>query len=340
MANLLPAVTRVSPSYVAPEIITQINQASGAFDLLGGGDMQVRLGDGDQYVYMKALTVRTKVAAGQSAYNNLPSCSIEGFEISTPTYLVRNRAEYDHHDVAAGSQWGISVPKAQSLAMRQGHFQQARSALLYGFNPQNGEGILNTPGATAVNLPPDTNGNTTIATYDNGQLAFVFLQQILNIKTRMYQLGMPSRVVVLGPQRVLGQMEMVNIVQLVQFQRVGAGTATTKGLIQDILSENKDSLIWVYDDTLIGKGAGGTDAILIVVPEIDVPTADGVNTNEFAKLTPSQDATITMLCDMAAPREIPTPIAGGAIDVVSEWRFTSGWAIRSESVTILSAQYS
>jgi hypothetical protein len=42
---------------------------------------------------------------------------------------------------------------------------------------------------------------------------------------------------------------------------------------------------------------------------------------------------------MAAPREIPTPLAGGAIDVLSEWRVTSGWGVRPECVTILSMQY-
>jgi hypothetical protein len=46
-----------------------------------------------------------------------------------------------------------------------------------------------------------------------------------------------------------------------------------------------------------------------------------------------------MLNDMAAPREIPTPLAGGAIDVVQEMRSTSGWAIRGECVTVVSMKY-
>jgi hypothetical protein len=46
-----------------------------------------------------------------------------------------------------------------------------------------------------------------------------------------------------------------------------------------------------------------------------------------------------MFTDMAAPREIPTPIAG-AIDVLSEMRSTAGWAVRPEAITILSMAYS
>ena len=46
-----------------------------------------------------------------------------------------------------------------------------------------------------------------------------------------------------------------------------------------------------------------------------------------------------MYMDMAAPREIPTPLAGGAIDVVFEQRATSGWGIRPEAITVISMQY-
>ena len=339
MGNLFPAVVRVSPSFIDPRLIIQQNQASGAFGLLAGGDLDVKLGQGDQYVYLKTLQIRTQTAASQSAYNMLPSASLFAKEISTPTYLMRVRAEYDHHDIAAAGNWGVGLPAAQSLGMRQAHFQQARNALLYGFNPQNGEGILNTVGATAVNLPADSNGNTTTQTYDNGQMAFFLLQQVQALKTRMFQMGMPLRIEILGPQRILGPMEYQNIVQLTQFQRTGAGTASTKELIQQVLSGKGDELGWSYDDTLIGKGAGGADAVLIVAPEIDVPSVSGVNTNAFGGLQPNMAACTVQYADMGAPREIPTPLAGGAIDVLSEWRITSGWVPRPEAVTIVSMTY-
>ena len=63
------------------------------------------------------------------------------------------------------------------------------------------------------------------------------------------------------------------------------------------------------------------------------------NTNEFAMLSPSIEGCALQYLDMAAPREIPTPIAGGAIDVVSELRATSGWGLRPEAITIASMQY-
>lgn len=65
--------------------------------------------------------------------------------------------------------------------MRQGIFQQLRSALLYGMNPAGGEGLLNTAGATTESLPPDSNGNTTVLTYDHGQMAVYLLGHVSDV---------------------------------------------------------------------------------------------------------------------------------------------------------------
>ena len=339
MANVATSWVQVEPSYVLPEVLLSYAQASSAFDLIAEGGPMVRLSEGDLYAYIKKFDVRTKVQTGQTPGNQLPSATLTASMISTPSYLIRTRAEYDHHDTAALSKWGIPIAEAQRLAMRQGTFQQLRGALLYGINPANGEGLLNTTGATTISLPADSNGNTTLVTYDNGQLAVFFLTLISSLKTRTMQLGTGQRISIVGPQRCLGAMEYQDIVQLTQFQRVGGGTETSAGVVKNILDLNGDILEWGYDDTLIGKGAGGTDAIVISMPEIKKNKAHKINTNEFANLAPGLEATALMLCDMAAPKEIPTPLPGGAIDVVSELRSTSGWGLRGEAVTILSMQY-
>lgn len=339
MANIAPAFATVNPSFMIPELILPYAQASGAFETLATGEPMVKLGNEDLVVYAKRIDLRTKMAAGQSAYNLLPSVTPVLSMIQTPTYLLRVRAEYDHHDTAAMDEWGVSIVEAQRLGMRQGHFQLCRGALLYGLNPANGEGLVNTAGATAVNLPPDTNGNTTVVTYDNGQMAIFLLTQLSALKTRTMQLGLGQKFTILGPQRTLGAFEYQNIVQLVQFQRAGAGTSTTAGVFKDVASFNDDEITWVYDDTLIGKGAGGNDAVLLVMPEVKKPKGGRINTNEFAKLAPGLEACTLQLCDMAAPREIPTPLPGGAIDTLSEWRITPGWGIRPEAICIISMQY-
>lgn len=340
MAIIAPAVAKIDPSYTVPEKIMPYTQASGAFNLLASGAPLVRLGEADLAVYIDRLDIRTKVAAGQAPFNELPGVGIVLSQISTPTYLFRVRAEYDLHDTATAARRGIAIDQAHRLGMRQAHFQLLRNALLFGMNPANGEGLINANGAVSIALPPDQNGNQTVVTYDNGAMAFFILGVITALLTRTNQLGIPREFVICGPQRTLGAFELANIVQLVQYQRPGAGSQTTAGVVKDVLESFGHKLTWVYDDTLIGKGSGGVDAVIITMPEVENPTADAsYNTNVFADLEPGLKACTMQLTDVAAPQEITAPLPAGAVDIVSEMRASSGWAVRGECVTVLSMQY-
>lgn len=339
MGVLAPSIVTVQPSFMEPDILMTYAQVSGAFDLLPKGGPRVKLGDGDLYVYVKTLNIRTKMASGQAAYNNLPSVYPVFGYISTPTYQARCRAQWDHHDSAAVSRWGVGIQQMYRLGMRQGHFQFMRSALLYGINPASGEGIVNAVGATAITLPTDPNGNDTVITYDNGAMAQFLALQLAAIKTRTNNIGIGRLMGILAPQRVLQQWEY-SIVQLVQFQREGAGTTSTAGAAKLIAEYNDDEVLWLPDDTLIGKGAGGTDLVVIVMPQVEVPRSEGeINTNEFAKLAPGFLDCTAMYTDMVAPREIISPLPAGAVDVLSEHRMTSGWGLRPEATTLISMQY-
>lgn len=333
------AYTTINPSFIEPEFLLQYSQASQFIDLLADGQLRVRLAEDDLVVYMKQLNLRTKVAASQAGSQQLPSVDVQATMISAPTYLLQVRNQWNHHDVAAGGRWGFAVPEAYRLGGRQAHYQMCRDANLFGMNPQNGEGLVNAPGATALNLPPDSQGNDTVITYDNGEMAFFIAGQILGIKTRTRQLGIGKKFTILGPQRTLGLYEY-NIVQLVQYQRPGAGTTSTAGTVKEILMANGDTLVWGYDDTLQAAGPNGTDIVMIAMPEVDKPKAnDMVNTNVFAGLMPGSKVCLTQYCDMAAPREIISPMAGGATDMVQEWRISSGWAPRSTALTLVYMTY-
>jgi len=333
------AYALVHPSFVEPEIIVQQSQVSGFVDLLAESQVRVRLAEDDLLVYIKSMNLRTRIAAGTTGFNELPGVDISMSMISTATYLLQVAAQYNHHDTAAAARWGFSAPEAYRLGMWQANFQLVRDACLYGMNPQNGEGLINAPGATSVNLPADSNGNDTVLTYDNGQMAFFLSQQIQAIKTRTLQMGVGREFTILGPQRTLGSFEY-NVVQLVQFQREGAGTASTKETLQKIIMANGDTLNWVYDDTLIGKGNGGADMVILDMPKIVRPTTASWNTNAAAAVSPGNDTCITQYSDMAAPREIISPGPRGMTDVLQELRITSGWAPRSAALTLISMPYS
>ncbi|NDU92424.1 MAG: DUF2184 domain-containing protein [Ferrovum sp.] len=338
MANYFPAQAKVTPSFSEPDLIITYSQASGAFEALAGGKPRVKIGNDDLFVYVNALDLRTEQVAGQSAGNFLPSASLVATYYSTPTYLVRTRAIWDHHDMAAAANYSVSLPAAQDLAQRQGIFQQMRTALLYGYNPANGEGLLNTAGATAVTLPADSYGNTTVSTYDNGEMALFILGQIVAMKSLMFQSGgnISNKIKIVSPQRVFLQLSYASIVQVVSYQRPGAGTSTVGQVIENVAAEMGDTVEWFFDDTLIGKGAGGSDAVILTIPEIEQPDIPGINTNIFPSLQPNMKAVNVQYADMAAPMKIPTPVPDGAITEVQELRITSGWGLRPQGITILS----
>ena len=333
-----PARVLVHPNRIEPNLIITIAQPSGFMQGLGGRKLRQLLSDNDKVVYQNHLDVRTAVAVQQAAANVLPSATLTLDYIQTLTYLIRTRQDYNELDVADAGEYNVALPAAYRLAARQGINQFIRAANLYGVNAANYEGIINTPGAVAVTLPPDSFGDTTLTTYDAGQLAVWLNGNIQDALQAMFRLGMPNRVVMIGPQRVIGTMQWKDIVQVTSFQRPGAGTATTAQVTSMIGAENDTTIDWAYDDTLIGKGAGGNDALLLLVPEAIVPSIPGVNTNEFAKLSPTTYAMILQYTNVAAPVEITTPIPEG-LDVVSMQRITSGWAPRAEAVTVLSIPY-
>lgn len=341
MANYFPAQAKVTPSFSEPELIITYAQASGAFSALADGKPRVKLGDGDLYVYINSLDLRTETWSGQAAANLLPSATLVADYYSTPTYLIRSRAIYDHHDMAAAANYAVSLPAAQDLALRQGIFQQMRNALLYGFSPSNGEGLLNTVGATAVTLPADHLGNTTVQTYDNGDMSLFILSQIVALKQGMFQSGgnIKNKIVIISPQREFLQFAYGNIVQVTTYQRPGAGTSTTGQVVKDVALENGDTVDWYFDDTLIGKGAGGADAVIFTIPEIEQPDIPGINTNVFADVRPNMKSVNLMYADMAAPRKIPTPTPDGAITEVQELRVSSGWCVRPQGLYIVSMPY-
>ena len=144
----------VHPSLVLPQTLLQISQRSGAFETLAGGKQLTMLSSTDQYVYIKTLQMRGAANVGQAAANQLDGPAFVTKMIQTPTYLIRARAQYDHHDTAAAGNWDVALPEAYRRAMWQTFAQNERSALLYGFQPANGEGLLNANGATAVTLVP------------------------------------------------------------------------------------------------------------------------------------------------------------------------------------------
>lgn len=345
MSFVSNGIITVNPSTMLPGMIMQYAQPTGAFKLLPGEAPDVRLGSIDLVAYQKYLRIRTKTQSGQSMWAQLPSVSIVPNYDQMKTYRIATRTNYQMYDEEGARVWGINLPEALRLGARQGIAQTLRNYLLYGANAATAggqyEGVINAPNAYRPILPADSNGNTGYAMYDNGEFSQYLLTSMAATKARTYQLGMPSRFVFLGPQRFLNKIMYSGIIQLTSYQRDGAGSDVIAGMIKDVASKvGGDEVIFAADDTLEGKGQGGTDLIIMSIPEIKVPDNNvEINTNIFATLTPNQQAMTTMLCDVAAPTEVVSPMPDGGTTTVYTIRTTPGWNLRSEGLTLLSAAY-
>ena len=136
----------------------------------------------------------------------------------------------------------------------------------------NGAGLLDLPETTSVNLPPDSENNTSLITYNNAQLALFLLKQIIDLKTKNNKLGSTTCFIILGPERVLAHFEYMNIVNATSYKKITA----------DILSS--DSIIWGYDDAFIEKGSNGSDAVVLAITETSHIIGELPITTEFGKV--------------------------------------------------------
>lgn len=339
MAFQFPTVVKASPSFTEPDKIIKYAQKSGAFNLLAdGGRPRVKLSPEDMSVYIHTLDVRTNQVTGQSSVTELPSASVIGGYVNTGTYLLQTRFTVNYSDNARGAIWGVPAQSAANMAAYQSIFQGMRGGLLYGFTPSRGEGILNAQGVTQTNLPPDSKGNTTASTYDNGEMLNFLLAQITGVKIRTFQTGngIRSNIKIVSPQRIFAYFAAARIVQLTSYQRPGAGTGTIATSAKLVMESNGDTLEWFFDDTLEGKGANNSDAIIITLPEIETPNDSLYNTNYFASnLQPQLNACNLMYVDFATPVHIPTPVADGGLTTVYRQRATGGWGIHPEATTVV-----
>lgn len=339
MSTLAPSYFRINPSFSMPGLLVDQAQRSGAFHLLPGDAPQVQLGVGDKAVYLNRMGVKTRNSISQDSQNELASVDISLSQVQTATYLIQTRAVYNRHEVAAAAAYNVALPSTISFALRQSHFNQLRDLLLYGFQPEYGEGMLNAIGAKRTVIPADSNGTKDVLNMIAGEVSEFILKEIQDIQNRTQQAGMRCIFTLLGPQRILNLLETSKIVQLTSYQVKGGGTATVYGQIKNILEEKGNAILWQYDDTLKGKGDNGSDALILTMRELDLSGyGGGINTNIFGQsVSPQNNACNLMLCDVPAPVEFITPLAGTATHIQAEMRATSGWAVRPEATTIISA---
>lgn len=328
---------QAQPSYTMPGMIVQQSLVSGFTGVLGGESVQAKLNNTDVAAYLTSLKMKANTTVSQAPANALSS----GAELipemrSIPTYFIRGKVEFDHNDVSMASTWNVQLQEALKLSLKQSHYERIRDASLYGVNASNNEGILNAPNIVTENLPADSIGNVGWIDYDNGELATYILRLINDLTARTFMAGSPVRIALLMPVRLMNKLTM-GVVQLTSFQRSGAGSDSVAGLLETVIEWNGKTIELYPDNSLEGKGDGGTDAIVLCIPELVDQSAMPFNTNVFADLTPNITANVVQMCDTPEPVFYYTPLSLNTTEILSEQKIIPGWVTRPEAVTFISA---
>ena len=116
MSGFAPSFVTVNPNLMLPENIMQYSLASGAFSTLATENPMVRLGEADLYVYAKKIQLTSQVSANQSTANQLPSASVIPSMVSTATYRLQTRSQYDGFDPARSYASGCSSRHCSTTA--------------------------------------------------------------------------------------------------------------------------------------------------------------------------------------------------------------------------------
>jgi hypothetical protein len=340
--NSFPQRVLTTASYQEPGFIVEQAQTSGYPKLFDKG-LDSKLSPYDLAVYFKSISRRSSAQASQNEYGMLPSASIVAAQYSIPAYKLWTRSIVGVDEAAVASQtWGYGLMEGRRTLGHEAIYQAARTAAIFGVNPANGEGILNSPNIITGNLPPDSLGNDTFVTYDSNDLFQLLLNTVTNLIIGTFQGGLRPTIVILGPQRIINAMVTAKIVKLTSFQRQGSGSASA-GVSAKLQGDQADfagyNLDYQVDDTLMNSGPSGSDIVIFTIPSMDVPGAK-FNTNEFgANSQPQMKSINKMYIDAPLPREIQVPISGGATELTQISNISSGVCLRGQATNVLYVPY-
>lgn len=333
-------------SMVVPGVMVQRAQKRGTLNLIAGGKPKNVLNQNVQKVYINGIRYRGLAKASREPGNELPSVSFNTTQKATNAYWLSTSTKYSVWDDDNAKFSGLNAPQIQNMIAHGAIADLTAILALYGTGEGMSEGIMNSPGVFEENLPADSNGALSLRTYDAGEFAQYFLQLTVDAETRMLTVGLDREQVlnVLMPQRVLGYLRRSSVIKLTSgIQRDGGGVHTIEGRIQAVATSPNGniSINFYVDDTLIGKGAGGSDAVVMCYPGFPDTPDDIYNTDALAALPNSIQEMVAMYTAHSQPMEIESPAVDGSQGVYTTYhtKVTPGWALRPEAVTILSLPY-
>ena len=290
---------------------------------------------GDDILYQPTLSaINTPTTVGQQWRGDIDAVDYSISQLSFPYYTIHARMEYDPNQSSkfASMIAGIGLPQFLGNLCKQGIWQRMHYASLFGFD--SNQGIAKT--ATTETLANDSDGHSTIQTYNQGELLAALASYARLIMNSSY--GMAKPVIVAAPVNMINYIS-TSIIPLTSYQMPGAGVDSIAGAYERVIGDwlKVGKVEFISDNALTGKGATGKDLLLFIAPGLSEQEAQkqAKNTNLVSdSLTQNKRNTFMDIVDDL--KEFPNPVINGVNSSLFSLQTTSGCLLRQETAVALS----
>lgn len=285
MANLL----RATPHVTIPGLLVPQTQDAIWKNYLGA---QLAYGEfKDDYAYIPTISaMSSNTFVGQQWGKNLANQQYAIGQVQAAFYNIEAFVEwnYQEQEKFSGLINGVALPDFLSNLAEQGINQKMHQAILYGFDSENndslGQGILSN--SVMGNLPPDTNKNSTLTTYDTTQLWTWLISCARQITQQSF--GMLNAVVLASSVRVIKYLKSLPL-PLTSYAQTGSVDSVASAYDRFASRLGVGKVVFVEDNLLMSNTADGNDTILFISPDLKKQEGNGEDSANLVGLKNSID---------------------------------------------------
>lgn len=320
----------VSPGYVMDVVQnTDFKKYLGAMTKLGGIS--------DNAFYLNTIKKLSTPSTVGMQWGGSDVVGADNGQMGFFHYAIRTRYEFtDHEADKFAALTGASLQKLSEQLSEMAINQRLHRFSLFPADPsETSQGIISN--GTAGTFPEDSDGHTTVKSYNVNELVQVLAETARDAMDATY--GTAKPVVLASSVRFINYIKTA-IVPLLSMQMPGAGTYTVSGAYSDIIGRalGVGPITLVADDLLKGTATGGKDYVLFIAPGLDEGDPVPEDISQYA-VDPQNIKHNTFMNSPGGLRKTIDPKKAwtnrGNYEIIT----TCGACIRSEAVQILEATY-
>lgn len=327
---------RVAPSVVVPGVLAPQTQSVDFNKYIGH---KSNLGGlAEEKLYITAVTnINGETSVGQQWNSELTRQSYSLGQIGLNYYRINAYVEWDENERAKFESLsnGVSLPNFLENLAKQAINQRRHQAILFGFDNSLDQGI--TANSTIQTMPSDSNGNSTLLTYNINELQVFLTKLVRDAMDQSFNLIKP--IVFASSVRVINYLKSA-IVPVGSYLQ-GGGVDSVAGVFDRVVSEwlGCPKIEFIADDLLRGASESDQDTILVIAPGMDTQNSGSEDINQNLVGEYNSINYNTMYDAAEGLKEMTRPDDFGHFSKLYTYKMTPGATLRSEAVIELQISY-